>query len=160
MMKLSTKSRYGTRLILDLAEHHNQSPVQLGEIAKRQNISLKYLEQIIRPLKKAGYITSFRGAKGGHILSKAPDKISVGEIVALLEGGATLIHCAQNPADCERVDTCLTRYLWMEASNAMYERLTAITFADLIAMQKGECKNKFIDQMAFRGAAPQEQINP
>lgn len=158
-MKLSTRSRYGTRLILDLAEHHNQGPVQLGDIAKRQNISLKYLEQIIRPLKKAEYINSFRGAKGGHVLSKAPDKISVGEIVALLEGGATLIHCAQKPEDCERVDTCLTRYLWMEASKAMYDKLAAITFADLISMQKEACKEKFLDYMAFRGATPQDQMN-
>lgn len=158
-MKLSTRSRYGTRLILDLAEHHNQGPVQLGDIAKRQNISLKYLEQIIRPLKKADYINSFRGAKGGHVLSKEPDKISVGEIVALLEGGATLIHCAQKPGDCERVDTCLTRYLWIEASKAMYDKLAAITFADLISMQKDICKNKFLDYMTFRGAASQDQMN-
>jgi Rrf2 family protein len=158
-MKLSTRSRYGTRLILDMAEHHNQGPVQLGDIAKRQNISLKYLEQIIRPLKKADYIISFRGAKGGHILSKPPDKISVGEIVALLEGGATLIHCAENPENCDRVDSCLTRYLWMEASKAMYEKLAAITFADLMSMQKDICKHKFLDYMTFRGATPQDQIN-
>ena len=72
-MKFSTKTRYGTRMILDMAQNYGRSAIQLGEIANRQNISLKYLEQIIRPLKKAGYIKSFRGAKGGHILSKPPE---------------------------------------------------------------------------------------
>ena len=158
-MKLSTRSRYGTRLMLDMAEHHNQGPIQLGDIAKRQNISLKYLEQIIRPLKKADYIKSFRGAKGGHMLSKPPEKISVGEIVTLLEGGNTLIRCAENPENCERVDTCLTRFLWMEASKAMFDRLAAITFADLIAMQKNIYKHGLLDCRTERGAEQQDQMH-
>jgi Rrf2 family iron-sulfur cluster assembly transcriptional regulator len=144
-MKLSTKTRYGTRMILEMAQNYGQGAIQLGEIANRQNISLKYLEQIIRPLKQAGYIKSFRGAKGGHILSKAPEDITVGEIVAVLEGGDTLIHCDKDPEDCERVESCLTRYLWMEAAAAMFQRLSAITFADLITLEKDVCKNKIID---------------
>jgi len=146
-MKLSTRSRYGTRMILDLAHHYGQGAIQLGEIAKRQDISLKYLEQIIRPLKKAGYVESFRGAKGGHTLNKPPDEITVGEIVALLEGGNTLIHCDEEPDNCERVDSCLTRYLWMEAATAMYEKLTAITFADLLSLKKDICRERFIDYL-------------
>ena len=146
-MKLSTKTRYGTRMILDMAQHYGQGAIQLGEIANRQNISLKYLEQIIRPLKEAEYIISFRGAKGGHMLSKPPEEITVGEIVAVLEGGDTLIHCDKDPEDCERVDSCLTRYLWMEAATAMFQRLSTITFADLITIEKDTCKNKFIDYM-------------
>ena len=146
-MKLSTKTRYGTRMILDMAQHYGQGAIQLGEIASRQNISLKYLEQIIRPLKGADYINSFRGAKGGHMLSKPPEEITVGEIVAVLEGGDTLIHCDKDPDDCERVDSCLTRYLWREAATAMFQRLSAITFADLITLEKDACKNKFIDYM-------------
>jgi len=146
-MKLSTKTRYGTRMILEMAQNYGQGAIQLGEIANRQNISLKYLEQIIRPLKQAGYIKSFRGAKGGHILSKAPEDITVGEIVAVLEGGDTLIHCDKEPEDCERVDTCLTRYLWKEAAAAMFQRLSAITFADLIALKKDVCKIKIIDYL-------------
>lgn len=146
-MKLSTKTRYGTRMILDMAEHYGNGAIQLGEIAKRQNISLKYLEQIIRPLKKADYIKSFRGAKGGHMLAKAPEEITVGEIVAILEGGDTLIHCDRDPEDCERVDSCLTRYLWMEAASAMFQRLSAITFADLLNLKEGVCQNKFIDYL-------------
>jgi Rrf2 family iron-sulfur cluster assembly transcriptional regulator len=131
-MKLSTRSRYGTRLILDMAQHHGKTPIQLGEIARRQNISLKYLEQIIRPLKRAHYIKSFRGSKGGHMLNKPPDQITVGEVVALLEGGSILTHCSKNPVECSRAEECPTRYLWMEASNALFARLNQITFADLL----------------------------
>ncbi len=146
-MKLSTKTRYGTRMILDMAEHYGNGAIQLGEIANRQNISLKYLEQIIRPLKEADYIKSFRGAKGGHMLAKAPGEITVGEIVAILEGGDTLIRCDKDPEDCERVDSCLTRYLWVEAASAMFQRLSAITFADLLKLKDDVCKNKLIDYL-------------
>mgnify|MGYP003565197349 CR=1 FL=1 len=146
-MKLSTKTRYGTRMILDMAEHYGNGAIQLGEIANRQNISLKSLEQIIRPLKKADYIKSFRGAKGGHMLTRAPEEITVGEIVAILEGGETLVRCDRDPADCERVDSCLTRYLWMEAASAMFQRLSAITFADLLNLKRDACKNNFINYL-------------
>lgn len=134
-------------MILDMAEHYGNGAIQLGEIANRQNISLKYLEQIIRPLKKADYIKSFRGAKGGHMLTKAPEEITVGEIVAILEGGDTLVHCDRDPQDCERIDSCLTRYLWVEAAAAMFQRLSAITFADLLKLKDNVCKNKFIDYL-------------
>jgi Rrf2 family iron-sulfur cluster assembly transcriptional regulator len=142
-------------MILDLAQHYGQGAIQLGEIAKRQEISLKYLEQIIRPLKKADYVKSFRGAKGGHMLNKPPDEITVGEIVAVLEGGDTLIQCDQDPATCERKDLCLTRYLWMEAAKAMYTRLDEITFSDLISLQEEVCKEKILDY-----PAPEKQSSP
>ena len=135
-MKLSTRSRYGTRLILDMARHHGKNPIQLGEIARRQNISLKYLEQIIRPLKRANYIKSFRGSKGGHVLNKPPEQITVGEVVALMEGGSFLTFCAKNPKACDRSDRCPTRFLWIEASKAFFARLNQITFADLMAEGK------------------------
>ena len=134
-------------MILDLAQHYGQGAIQLGEIADRQGISLKYLEQIIRPLKKADFVKSYRGAKGGHMLSKPPHEITVGEIVAVLEGGKTLIHCDENPATCKRVDTCITRWLWKEAATAMYEKLSTITFTDLISLKEEGCKEKFIDYM-------------
>jgi Rrf2 family protein len=136
-MKLSTRSRYGTRLVLDMAQHFGSEPIQLGEIARRQSISLKYLEQIIRPLKSANYIKSFRGSKGGHMLTRHPRQITVGEIVALLEGTSSLVHCAVDPTRCDRVDECLTRFVWVEASRAMFDRLNQITFADLI--ENGKC---------------------
>jgi Rrf2 family protein len=136
IMKLSTRSRYGTRLILDMARHHGNTPIQLGEIARRQNISLKYLEQIIRPLKRANYIRSFRGAKGGHMLNKPPEKITVGEVVALLEEGAFLTFCSKNPKACSRSDRCPARLVWLEASRALFDRLNQITFADLLVNGK------------------------
>ena len=150
-MRLSRKSRYGTRMVLEMARRYNNGAIQLGQIARQQNISLKYLEQIIRPLKKANYIKSFRGAKGGHMLNKPPEDITVGEIVALLEGGNTLIQCDREPAACDRMDACVTRYLWREAAKAMFERLTAITFADLIALERNGCELHFTDR--FRPAA-------
>jgi len=143
-------------MILDLAQHYGQGAIQLGEIANRQKISLKYLEQIIRPLKQAGFVKSFRGAKGGHILSKPPDEVTVGEVVALLEGGKTLVTCDNKPEGCSRVGSCVTRYIWMEAATAMYERLTAITFADLLSMDTNGCQEKFIDYVTSDKNSSQE----
>ncbi len=92
-MKLSTRSRYGTRMMLDLAQHYDEGPVQIGNVSKRENISVKYLEQLIIPLKKANFIKSVRGPKGGHMLAKPPEAITVGEIVRVLEGGINLSSC-------------------------------------------------------------------
>jgi Rrf2 family transcriptional regulator, iron-sulfur cluster assembly transcription factor len=131
-MKLSTKSRYGTRLLLDMAQHYNQGPVQLGDIAKRQNISVKYLEQIIIPLKKANYVQSVRGPKGGHALTRPPKEITVGEIVALLEEGVSLVECTERAAVCDRSPTCPTRRIWHEAAKALFDKLNTITLADLL----------------------------
>ncbi len=131
-MKLSTRSRYGTRLMLDMAQHYNQGPIQLGDIAKRQDVSVKYLEQIIIPLKKAHYIESVRGPKGGHILTRPPEEITLGEIVALLEEGTSLVECSDQAGVCQRADSCPTRLIWKEASEAMFARLHAITLADLV----------------------------
>jgi Rrf2 family protein len=132
-MKLSTRSRYGTRLMLEMARHYHEGPLQLGDIAKRQEVSVKYLEQIIIPLKKARYIESVRGRKGGHLLTKPPEEITVGEIVALLEQGTGLVECAADTTVCERADLCPTRLLWKEAYEAMFDRLEAVTLADLVA---------------------------
>lgn len=139
-MKLSTKSRYGTRLMLDMAQHYDQGPVQLGNIAKRQGISVKYLEQIIIPLKKARYVASVRGPKGGHTLAKPPEEITVGEIVALLEEGTSFVECSDNPKVCERADNCLTRALWQQAAQAMFDKLKSITLADLV--KRGHAQGK------------------
>lgn len=149
-MKLTTKSRYGTRLVLDMAQRYGQRAIQLGEIARRQNISVKYLEQIIRPLKKANYIKSFRGARGGHMLNKPPEEITVGEIVALLEDSPSLTPCVDNPDVCDRVDNCPTRLIWQEATKAMYEKLSQIKFSELAAIDADECREKFIQLLAAK----------
>ncbi len=142
-MKLSTRSRYGTRLMLDMAQHYQEGPIQLGDIAKRQDVSVKYLEQIIIPLKKAHYIESVRGPKGGHVLTRPPEEITVGEIVAVLEDGTSLVECTADTSVCERADSCPTRLLWKEASEAMFDRLKAITLADLVKKAKALEEKEF-----------------
>jgi Rrf2 family transcriptional regulator, iron-sulfur cluster assembly transcription factor len=131
-MKLSTRSRYGTRLMLELAQHYPNGPLHLNTIALQQGISVKYLEQIIIPLKKAKYIQSVRGPKGGHVLARPPEEVTVGEIVALLEEGASLAECSVNPKVCERSSICQTRYVWQVAAQAMFDKLNSITLADLL----------------------------
>jgi len=133
-MKLSTRGRYGTRMMLDLAQHQGEGPVQIGEIAKRQDISVKYLEQLIIPLKKANYINSIRGPKGGHMLAIPPEKITVGEIVNILEGGIDLTDCIGNPEICPRAEHCVTRDIWTETTDAIYDKLNSITLAKMIEM--------------------------
>lgn len=135
-MKLSTRSRYGTRMMLDMAQHYDEGPVQIGDIAKRQDISAKYLEQLIIPLKKANYVKSVRGPKGGHMLAKPPEKITVGEIVELLEGEINLTHCIENPDICNRSEICLTRGIWETATRAMCQNLNSITLSDVIKRHK------------------------
>jgi Rrf2 family protein len=134
-MKLSTRSRYGTRLLLDLAHQDRSKFVQLKEISKRQGISVKYLEQIIIPLKRARLVESSRGASGGYRLAKPPAEISVGEIVALLEGGSELTRCDFDPESCERSESCATRKLWKEAKQAMYEKLNEVSLSELVCKE-------------------------
>lgn len=115
-----------------MAQHYNNGVIQLSDIAKRQDISLKYLEQIIIPLKKAKYVSSVRGARGGYLLEKSPKDMTIGEIVSLLEGGTTICQCSEKPDTCDRVNICLTRDVWIDAANVMYEKLNSITFFDLL----------------------------
>ena len=131
-MKLSTRSRYGTRMMLDLAQHYDQGPVQIGDVSKRENISVKYLEQLIIPLKKANFIKSVRGPKGGHMLAKPPEEITVGDIVRILEGGIDLSSCIENPEVCDRTTRCLARGVWGEATKAMYDKLNSVTLSKMI----------------------------
>ena len=131
-MKLSTRSRYGARILVDLARHNDHGPVQIGEISKRQDISVKYLEQLIRPLKQASMVTSVRGPKGGHMLAKKPEDISLGEIVRLFEGQSELVECISNPGQCHMSDDCQVRLAWKEATRVLYEKLDSTTISDLM----------------------------
>ena len=131
-MKLSTRSRYGTRLMVDLAQHFDEGPVQIGEIAKRQDISIKYLEQLIVPLKKAKYVKSVRGPKGGHMLAKSPENLTVGEIVDVLEKGINLTNCVRNPDVCNRSEDCRTRDVWEMATKAMHDKLNSVRLSEMI----------------------------
>lgn len=135
-MKISTRGRYGTRMMLDLAAHHDQGPTPLREIAKRQDLSVKYLEQLIIPLKAAGYIRSVRGARGGYTLARKPDKISVGQIIKVLEGGLSLVDCVEDPKICERERNCPTRDIWLRMSERLMEELSSLTLSDVLDGKK------------------------
>jgi Rrf2 family protein len=119
-------------MMLDLAQHYDEGPIQMGEIARRQGISVKYLEQLIIPLKEADFIKSVRGPKGGHMLARPPEGITIGEIVKVLEGGIDLSDCIENPDECNRSSSCLTRGIWEGATKAMYDRLNSITLSKFI----------------------------
>ena len=139
-MKLSTRSRYGTRILVDLARHHDQGPVQIGEISKRQDISVKYLEQLIRPLKQANLVTSVRGPKGGHLLAKKPEDISLGQIVRLFEGQSELVECISHPEKCSMAEDCQVRLAWQDATRVLYEKLDSTTIADLVNSDYSDCR--------------------
>jgi Rrf2 family protein len=140
-MRISTRARYGLRLMLDLALKHGKGPIFLKEVSRSQEISEKYLGQIIMPLKAAGLVKSFRGAHGGYTLQRDPDKITVREIVATLEGDMNLVECVGDPTSCERFAGCVTQEVWRQVSRAVSETLEAITLADLAkrSLQRGEC---------------------
>ena len=97
---------------------------------------MKYLEQLIIPLKKAKFIRSIRGPKGGHVLAKPPEEITIGEIVSVLEKGTDLVECAVNPEVCERSDDCKTRYIWDVATQAMYDKLNSITLSEVGSLKE------------------------
>jgi len=131
-MKLTTKTRYGARLLIDLAQHQGNGAVTMSEISMRQNISVKYLEQIIRPLKKARLVKSIRGPKGGHMLAKKPDQITLGDVTRLFEGQPDLVDCIGNPEKCSKSSDCAVRLGWQKATQALYKKLDSITIANLL----------------------------
>ena len=135
-MKLSTRARYGTRALLDLALHQSNEPVQLKDIALRQNISLHYLEHLISPLIGDGIIRSTRGARGGVQLSKPPREIKLSEMIQLLEGSIAPAECINNPESCSRSDLCAARDVWSDMKKAMDGVLESTTLQDLVERQK------------------------
>jgi Rrf2 family protein len=139
-MKLSTKGRYGTRALLDVALHQEDSPVQLKVIAQRQQIPLHYLEHIITPLIAAGLLRSTRGAYGGVSLGKPPQEIVLSEVIQVLEGSITPVECVDDPNVCSRADICVTRDVWTDVKKAMVGVLESVTLQDLVERQKDKQK--------------------
>ena len=131
-MKLSTRCRYGTRLVIALAQKYDQGPVPMNEIAQRHGMSVKYLEQLIIPLKKAKLIASVRGTKGGHFLAKPPEAITIGQIVRILEGEDDLVPCMEDPNGCTLTERCLTRNLWLEAIESFYTVLDSVNLKQIV----------------------------
>ncbi len=135
-MKLSTRGRYGTRALLDLALHQGQGRILLKDIAQRQQISLRYLEHLIAPLIAGGMVRSTRGAKGGVLLSRPAENIKLSEVIQLLEGSVAPVECINNPGVCDRSGSCATRDIWGEMKQAIDEVLESTTLQDLVERQK------------------------
>ena len=137
-MKISTKGRYALRLMIDLAVNYEGSPIRIKDIAERQNISNKYLEQIIAILNKAGYVKSVRGPQGGYMLKKKPEEYTVGMILRLTEGSLAPVACVEeDETDCERQDGCVTYLLWKKMADAVNGVVDTTTLKDLVEWQKG-----------------------
>ena len=135
-MKLSTKGRYGTRALLELALRQGEGPVQLKEIAKKQQISLPYLEHLVSPLIAGGIIRSIKGPRGGIYLAKTPEEIKLSEVMQLLEGSVALADCVNDPGTCDRSEFCVTRDIWSELKEAMEGVLGSTTLQDLVERHK------------------------
>ena len=135
-MKLSTRTRYGTRALLDIALNGKGKPVLLRDIAQRQEISTMYLEHLITPLIAAGIVRSTRGAKGGVWLARPPHEIKLNEIMQVLEGSLAPVQCVDDPKYCRRSASCVTREVWSELKQAMNSVLESTTIQDLAERQK------------------------
>jgi Rrf2 family cysteine metabolism transcriptional repressor len=150
-MKLSTKGRYGVKAMFELALHFGEEPVSIKTIAEKQNISDYYLEQLFGSLRKAGLIKSIRGAQGGYILSRPPEKITVADILNVLEGPIEISECIlDDEISCSRANYCATRLLWIKISDSVNQVINSITLQDMvndyyemqnINKQKGERNN-------------------
>ena len=133
-MKLSTTAHHGTLMMVELAQNYGKGPLSIPDIARRYDLSPKYLEQIVIPLKKAKYVRGQRGFKGGHFLAKPPEKISVGEIMELLENTIDMTGCIADPSKCKKSNICEIRGVLSEANKALYDKLNSIK---LSALTKG-----------------------
>lgn len=141
-MKLSTRARYGTRALLDLAIHNTEELVPLKDIARREKISVQYLEHLITPLIAAGMVRSVRGARGGIQLAKPPQEIKLSEVIRILEGSIAPVDCIVNPQSCSRSDSCATRDIWSEMKKAMDGILESRTLRDLVEQKKSKDQPK------------------
>ena len=134
-MKLSTKCRYGLRAVLEIARVYGTGPAKRKNIASSQNVSDSYLENILIVLKNNRIIETSRGVNGGYVLSRAPSAITVLEVVNALEGPPEFSPCLDNPADCDKSDTCVTRDLWIEMNQCWSNVLGSYTLQDLLDKQ-------------------------
>lgn len=136
-MKISTRGRYALRLMLDLATYSVDGPVCLKDVARRQEISDKYLEQIIAVLNKAGYVKSIRGAQGGYLLKKRPEEYTVGMILRLTEGSLSPVGCVgEEREECGRKAECVTIKIWQQINDAVNGVVDHITLADMLEWQE------------------------
>lgn len=135
-MKISTKGRYALRMMLDLAEHQGNGYIALKDIAERQNVSKKYLEQIVPILNKADILNTNRGYQGGYRLARTPDKYTVGDILRITEGSISPVACLdKNPVECERAAECATLPVWQGLYKVITDYLDGITLQDILDKQ-------------------------
>ncbi|MEE0954558.1 MAG: Rrf2 family transcriptional regulator [Eubacterium sp.] len=132
-MKISTKGRYALRLMLDIAQHNNGEPVRVKDISRRQEISIKYLEQIISALVKSGYLHSIRGPQGGYMLNRQPSDYKIGDILRVTEGSLAPVECLSTEENtCPREAVCVTLRLWKELDQAIKGVVDKYTLQDLL----------------------------
>lgn len=136
-MIISTKSRYALRALIDLAAHYSGKPVLLKEIAKRENISIRYLENIFTKLRTAGLLKSVKGRGGGFLLARDPENINLLDIVLLLDGDTAISQCVGEPLACKRSKICVTRGVWVDLNNNLREYLESVTLNNLMKEYTG-----------------------
>ena len=147
-MKLSTRGRYAPRAMLDLALNYGKEPVSLKNIARRQEISERYLEHIMTVLLSAGLVQSTRGSHGGFSLAKLPKEIKLSQIIQAVEGSISPVECVDDPKICNRVDACVTHEIWIKLKKAILEVFDSVTLEDMVKMQKKKL-SKQKDQMYY-----------
>lgn len=130
-MKLSAKARYAVRILLDLAINGENGPVRTTDISERTGVTARFIEQILKPLKRAGLVQSTRGASGGYVLAVKPEDVSLARIIRTIEGTLCLTPCCENPKTCKRADTCRSHRAWVRASQVLEAELDGITIKDL-----------------------------
>lgn len=144
-MRISTKGRYAVRVMLDLAAHNTGEYVKVKQIAQRQDLSEKYLEQIIAILNKAGFVKSVRGAQGGYKLAREPGAYTVGMILRLTEGSLAPVACLEGGAnECERCDTCDTLGVWKDLEQAINQVVDNVTIGDLLERQQERLGSQYV----------------
>ena len=118
--------------MVELASNYGEGPIELKEIAKKESISLKYLEQVINPLRADGLVKAVRGAKGGYSLAKPPSEICLYDVIETLEGPLNLLDCLHDPKACQKVSSCVTREIWKEVSDTMSKIFYSVTLEDMV----------------------------
>lgn len=144
-MKISTKGRYALRMLIDLAEHENDGFIALKDIAERQEVSKKYLEQIVPILNRSDVLQTNRGFQGGYKLAKSPDKYTIGTILRLTEGSLSPVPCLdQTPNQCERSAECVTLPIWQGLNKVINDYLDSITLQDVLDRQRESYSNDYM----------------
>lgn len=137
-MRFSKKTSFAPRILMDLARYNTHGPVQTGEMSLRQGISVKYLEQLIKPLRQAGLVTSVRGPKGGHVLVRNLEETTLGQIVRLMDGEVSFAACEEAPDAEAQQDGSRVEQACLQAARIMFECLDSISLADLFGLQSGQ----------------------